>query len=147
MVAVLGMLSTADAAALGSSNAKRIPLIGSFSMSPTRGCPMGSDAITTQLTYGNDCGQCNNFFGSPFAAMQSIDVHGPIAGAQCVITVHTTADCSDPGTVSGPGCWSPEGMIRGWTITCPGADPSQTYMPPCASKTGPPSCEPSCKGS
>ncbi|KAK3370492.1 hypothetical protein B0H63DRAFT_316966 [Podospora didyma] len=110
---------------------KRIPVIGAFAVSPFRDCPITNGTIT-QLTYGNDCGKCNNFWAG--STMKSIDVKGQVADGKCVITVYNTADCSDPGIQSGPSCWAPEGGVKGWTITCPWADPEQTYQPPCAAK-------------
>jgi hypothetical protein len=116
------ILGTASAAAVE----KRLPRHGAFGVSPEWGCPLVQPQLF-EFTYGNDCGKCQTFNND--AVMKSVDVYW--MDEKCVITVYNTHDCSDPGTQSGRGCWSPEGGIAGWTITCPGEDPNNTYMPVC----------------
>ncbi len=118
-IAALG-LGAVNAAAID----KRLPRFGAFGYFPVDGCPANQEQVY-EFTYGNDCGHCNNFYNN--TVMKSINVFGQINDGKCIITVHNTFDCSDPGTVSGPGCWSPEGGVAGWTITCPWEDPTVQF--------------------
>ncbi|KAH8893947.1 hypothetical protein GQ53DRAFT_745353 [Thozetella sp. PMI_491] len=122
-----GLAAMAFGTASAAAVEKRLPRYGSFGYYPVDGCPNTQQGIV-EFTYGNDCGKCNNFANN--TVMKSINVFGQIDSGKCIITVHNTFDCSDPGIVSGPGCWSPEGGIAGWTITCPWDDESGPF-PPC----------------
>ncbi|KAK0715352.1 hypothetical protein B0H67DRAFT_490711 [Lasiosphaeris hirsuta] len=65
---------------------------------------------------GSDSPACRNFYNNVTYGAINVEYWIP----QCLLTVHNTLDCSDPGIVSGTGgCWSPPGGIKAYTATCP----------------------------
>ncbi|KAH8883009.1 hypothetical protein GQ53DRAFT_597189, partial [Thozetella sp. PMI_491] len=67
------------------------------------------------FAYGADSPACRTFPNNFVYKAVDIEFWDP----QCLLTLYQTFDCSDPGIVSGPDCWSPEGGIAGYTVTCP----------------------------
>ncbi|KAH8881121.1 hypothetical protein GQ53DRAFT_608457, partial [Thozetella sp. PMI_491] len=68
-----------------------------------------------EFAVGSACGICTNFPNT--ARMASLKVVTLVP--ECQLTIFTTFDCSDPGIVSGLGCWSPEGGAAAFKVTCP----------------------------
>ncbi|KAK4102893.1 hypothetical protein N658DRAFT_494957 [Parathielavia hyrcaniae] len=112
ILSLAGAASVATAAAVDA----RIPRMGAFSASLTMGCPLANlDSGINEFAIGSQGDTCRTFYDN--ATYQSIHVYYWIP--QCLLTVYNTADCSDPGIVSGTGCWSPPGGVAGYKITCP----------------------------
>ncbi|KAK3380950.1 hypothetical protein B0H63DRAFT_194764 [Podospora didyma] len=105
---------------------ERVPLIGAFSVSEVAGCPLGPPLNTFQIALGDGCGDCRKFYNG--TVYRSIDRYW--FNAYCIITLFQTTTCSDPGIVSGPGCWTPEGGIAGYKVTCPWW-PEDSYFKGC----------------
>ena len=99
---------------------KRPPILGSFILSTDAGCPVtiGDDTAYFIVGYGEACGTC-----TPAALYHSTDSFKSITNLNidphCTLTIYNTPDCSDPGIVSGPDCWTPEGGIIAYTAACP----------------------------
>ncbi|KAK0628772.1 hypothetical protein B0T17DRAFT_614647 [Bombardia bombarda] len=106
--------------------APRVPLIGSFGVSQQSGCPLGPQLIF-QFAVGDGCGDCRSFYNATetYASINQYSMN-----PQCVLTVFNTFDCSDPGIQSGPGCWTPEGGIRAYKVSCPWW-PEDAYFKAC----------------
>jgi hypothetical protein len=108
---LLVALSTTSLAAAAAIEA-RLPRLGAFGVSQTRGCPIVDPQIT-EFALGQQSDACRTFYNN--ATYPSINVY--YWQPQCLLTVHTKLDCSDPGILSGLGCWSPEGGIAAYKVT------------------------------
>ncbi|KAK4216909.1 hypothetical protein QBC37DRAFT_77760 [Rhypophila decipiens] len=77
----------------------------------------GSDTTeNVSVQIGQACGLCKPTSVPPFIQAVSVTQLEP----KCRVTVYNTADCSDPGIVSGTaGCWSPPGGILAYRVDCP----------------------------
>ncbi len=67
--------------------------------------------------YGQACGDCvpiKHWDNKEYKVINDVSIN-----PKCIVTVHNTKDCSDPGIVSGPTCWTPEGGIAAYTVSCP----------------------------
>lgn len=92
----------------------RLPRLGAFGVSQTPGCPIQNPVIS-EWAEGSESSQCHTFYNN--AVYTTVDVY--YWDPQCLLTLFQTTNCSDPGIVSGLGCWEPEGGIAGFTVTCP----------------------------
>ncbi|KAK3315738.1 hypothetical protein B0H66DRAFT_270256 [Apodospora peruviana] len=106
---------------------QRVPLLGGFGVSQIAGCPL-QQQLVFQVAIGDGCGDCRTFYNGTI--MKSINVYS--MNPQCVVTVHQKLDCTDPGIQSGTGgCWTPEGGIAAYTVSCPWWSPNN-YFPACS---------------
>ncbi|KAM7189851.1 hypothetical protein V8F20_009988 [Naviculisporaceae sp. PSN 640] len=77
-------------------------------------CAVNPEVITVNI--GQACGICKPTSVPPFIQSISVTQLEP----KCRVTVYNTADCSDPGIVSGTaGCWSPPWGILAYRVDCP----------------------------
>ncbi|KAK3358523.1 hypothetical protein B0T24DRAFT_643752 [Lasiosphaeria ovina] len=107
-------LSTLTAGITYAAVVDRVLLMGVFRVSTTLGCPLGPSDLN-QIGLGADSPDCRNFYAN--TTYESIDV---LSWSQyCQLTLFNTLDCSEGGIVSGLGCWSPPGGIKGYKATCP----------------------------
>ena len=105
-------IGTVNAAALQS----RVPLMGYFRASTAAQCPMEtSDFYQVGLSLGPDDTSCRTFWNNITYGAINVEYWHP----QCQIVIHSTSDCSDPGVLSGTGCWAPEGGFKAYKGTCP----------------------------
>ncbi len=99
---------------------KRPPILGGFILSTDAGCPVdvGQDSAYFIIGYGDACGDCKSA-----ALYNSTDYFKAITDLtidpRCIVTLFNTPDCSGDGIVSGPNCWTPEGGILAYEVTCP----------------------------
>ncbi len=99
---------------------KRPPILGSFILSTDAGCPVtiGEHTAYFIVGYGEACGNCKSvaLYNSTdhFKAITNLNID-----PRCTVTLFQTSDCSDPGIVSGPNCWTPEGGILAYEAACP----------------------------
>ncbi|KAB5582230.1 hypothetical protein GE09DRAFT_1074178 [Coniochaeta sp. 2T2.1] len=92
----------------------RIPRLGAFAVSQTFGCPLATRDFF-EFALGAQSDACRTFYNN--TTYQAIDVY--YWKPECLLTLFNTYDCTDPGIVSGIGCWSPPGGIYAYKITCP----------------------------
>ena len=93
----------------------RMLYMGQFNVHATPHCPLGEGKQFFLIGLGADAPVCHNFYSNTTMGAIDVDYWSP----HCQLTLHTTLDCSDDGVVSGVGCWSPEGGIKGYKHTCP----------------------------
>ena len=112
---------TAAAAAFGSASAAALDsrqvlgnLVGRFEVSKVAGCPIKSPVVIN-FAWGGDSPKCHPFHNGAVYTTVNRKEWDP----RCLLTLFQRADCSDPGIVSGPGCWQPEGQMRAFKVTCP----------------------------
>ncbi|KAK3389867.1 hypothetical protein B0H63DRAFT_464455 [Podospora didyma] len=111
-VSALAVAGTTQAAAIGS----RIPLMGYFRVSTEPQCPLQvSDFIQLGLPLGPDDTSCRNFYNNTVYSAINVEYFHP----QCQLVLFNTFACTDPGTISGTGCWVPQGGIKAYKATCP----------------------------
>ncbi|KAK0635835.1 hypothetical protein B0T17DRAFT_503336 [Bombardia bombarda] len=110
LATVLVTIGAANAAAISS----RIPLMGIFRASATALCPLGPSDLY-QIGLGAEDDSCRRFYNN--VTYGAVDVQ--YWNSLCLFTIFNTLDCSDPGIVSGLGCWSPEGGLVAYKATCP----------------------------
>ncbi|KAK3361150.1 hypothetical protein B0T24DRAFT_642458 [Lasiosphaeria ovina] len=116
-------IGTANAAAVG----ERVPTLGGFATSEQAGCPIGTGPIWV-VGFGDGCGECKDFYNS---TVVYTTVHSYGFNPYCVLTLFQTKTCSDPGIVSGPGCWEPDGGIAAYKVSCPYWPPNSGGIPYC----------------
>jgi hypothetical protein len=104
---------TASTLTSAATIAERIPRMGAFAVSATRGCPLASQDEFQEFALGAQSNACRDFYGN--ATYQSINVFYFVP--QCLLTLYTTHDCSDP--VSKPchrgDCGVGEGRMGRWS--------------------------------
>lgn len=118
----LGVAHAAPAITTGESNGpaaeivveKRTSRIGAFGSSYVRACPL-VDVWTHEFPWGSQSSACRTFRNG--ISLKSVDVYD--WDPRCTLTLYVKNDCSDPGVVSGPNCWSPEGGFGGYKVQCP----------------------------
>ncbi|KAK3390700.1 hypothetical protein B0H63DRAFT_519911 [Podospora didyma] len=113
ITALLSLAALATAASAAPME-ERMLLMGIFRTSQTWGCPLQNPELF-QIGLGAESPDCRTFYNNTTYAAINVETWVP----QCLLTLHNTYDCKDPGIVSGLGCWSPEGGIKGYTATCP----------------------------
>jgi len=108
------LLTLASGASLATAAAieARLPRLGEFAVSQTWGCPL-INPERFEFGLGSQSDACRQFWQN--ATYLAVDVH--YWQPQCLLTLFQTLDCTDPGIVSGLGCWSPEGGIKGYKVT------------------------------
>ncbi|KAK3374721.1 hypothetical protein B0H63DRAFT_255867 [Podospora didyma] len=119
---LLNTITTAAAAAalvfFGSTNAAaidaRVPLIGSFGVSKTWGCPI-QNQVVVNFADGGESNNCLPFHNNNVYTTIHVYSWNP----KCLLTLFQKVDCSDPGVVSGLGCWQPDGGMHAFKVTCP----------------------------
>ncbi len=96
----------------------RAGLIGSFGVSLIRACPI-QNPWNVNFADGGESPACHAFYNAAGQKTAYTTVSVYHWNPKCLLTLFIKADCSDPGIVSGLGCWQPEGGIRGFKVTCP----------------------------
>ncbi|KAJ4385127.1 hypothetical protein N0V85_008215 [Neurospora sp. IMI 360204] len=131
-------IGTASAAALPASssssspyeaaktNTKRVPTLGGFRLSTSDTCPMDLNSQNWEfytVNFGAACGECTvpkrQWTGNVTETFDARTISDAYLNPKCQITLYRKTDCSDPGIVSGSGCWAPEGGIKAYKISCP----------------------------
>ncbi|KAK3389597.1 hypothetical protein B0H63DRAFT_464011 [Podospora didyma] len=110
-------LASAMALQLGAHAAaveKRLPRLGAFGVSQTRACPLQQPIYVYEYAEGEG-DDCKPFFDN--TVFQTVDVF--FWDPKCLLTLYETHNCSDPGVVTGPDCWTPDGGIAAHRVTCP----------------------------
>ncbi|KAK3938308.1 hypothetical protein QBC46DRAFT_390535 [Diplogelasinospora grovesii] len=92
----------------------RIPRLGEFQVSITPGCPLQSPE-RFEFGLGSESDACRTFWNNTTYAAINVEYWHP----QCLLTLFNTYGCTDPGIVSGLGCWTPEGGIKAYKVACP----------------------------
>ncbi|KAK3490108.1 hypothetical protein B0T13DRAFT_87253 [Neurospora crassa] len=139
--------SSSSSSSSSEYNSKRVPTLGGFRLSTSDTCPLDLDSHSWEfytVNFGAACGECTvpkKQLTGPVT--ETFDDARAISDAylnpKCQITLFQKADCSDPGVVSGSGCWAPEGGIKAYKITCPwweepaaaGAEEGGSWLRPC----------------
>ncbi|CCC09591.1 hypothetical protein SMACR_03622 [Sordaria macrospora] len=124
--------STASAAPASAStpyeagNTKRVPTLGGFRLSTADTCPMDLSSQNWEfytVNFGAACGECTipkrQWTGNGTETLDARTISDAYLNPKCQITLFQKTDCSDPGIVSGSGCWAPEGGIKAYKISCP----------------------------
>ena len=109
--------------------------VTTFTLSPEfNTCTVNPTTVT--VPFGQACGTCKTLTPS----QQSISVTQ--VEPRCRVTVYNTADCSDPGIVSGTGgCWSPPGGALAYRVDCPSYFPYPSEPEACDDVPGEDTCE------
>ncbi|KAK3398892.1 hypothetical protein B0T20DRAFT_479628 [Sordaria brevicollis] len=96
---------------------KYTEVMGKVTFALDRQCPIDHIKFpAVEFPAGTESNHCRNFYAG--AVYQSLDME--FMDPRCQLTVYSTYNCSDSGIVSGAGgCWSPEGGVRGYRVTCP----------------------------
>ncbi|CCC05157.1 hypothetical protein SMACR_07894 [Sordaria macrospora] len=92
-------------------------VMGKVTFSLDRQCPIDQIKFPAiEFPAGSESNHCRTFYAG--AVYQSIDLE--FFDPKCQLTVYNSYNCSDSGIVSGTGgCWSPEGGIKAYKVTCP----------------------------
>ncbi|KAK3687170.1 hypothetical protein B0T22DRAFT_456584 [Podospora appendiculata] len=114
LISALLALSTLSGIASTAALDPRIQIMGIFQVSAVAQCPL-QNKEWFQYGLGTASETCHNFWQNATMGAVNVDYWIP----QCLLTVFNTFDCSEGGIVSGHGCWSPPGGIRGYKVTCP----------------------------
>ncbi|KAK3486717.1 uncharacterized protein B0T23DRAFT_232208 [Neurospora hispaniola] len=148
-LAVLSIGASALPASSSSSsseyNSKRVPTLGGFRLSTADTCPMDLNSHNWEfytVNFGAACGECTvpkkQLTGPVTETFDARTISDAYLNPKCQITLFKKMDCSDPGIVSGSGCWAPEGGIKAYKITCPwweepaaGAEEGGSWLRPC----------------
>lgn len=113
LLAVTGA-TVASAAAIES----RIPRLGAFGVSKTFGCPLASQELF-EFALGAQSDACRDFFENN--TYQAINVY--YWQPQCLLTLFTTLDCSDPVSTSQVRlCYCIMSNVRSRRALCLGSD-------------------------
>ncbi|KAK1783387.1 hypothetical protein QBC45DRAFT_129405 [Copromyces sp. CBS 386.78] len=125
----IGTSSAAPASASSpyeAGNTKRVPIIGGFRLSTADTCPMDLNSRNWEfytVNFGAACGECTipkrQLTGNVNETFDARTISDAYLNPKCQITLFQKTDCSDPGIVSGSGCWAPEGGIKAYKISCP----------------------------
>ncbi|KAK0723589.1 hypothetical protein B0T26DRAFT_643192 [Lasiosphaeria miniovina] len=94
---------------------KRLPRLGQFGVSLTRACPLQTPLDVFEFAEGEQSDACRTFLNNN--VYRAIDVF--FWDPQCLLTLFETNNCTDPGVVTGPNCWTPDGGIAAYKVTCP----------------------------
>ena len=98
---------------------KRIPRLGAFGVSATRTCPLdNTNQEVFEFALGQESNECRTFWSGKVYSAVDVYYWDP----KCLLTLFTKSDCSDDGVVTGPNCWTPEGGIAAYKVTCPYRD-------------------------
>lgn len=117
----LTTISLLAAAAVSSVSAaptdKYTEVMGKVTFALDRQCPIDNIKFPAiEFPAGTESNHCRTFYAG--AIYQSLDLE--FLDPKCQLTVYSTYNCSDSGLVSGTGgCWSPEGGIKAYKVTCP----------------------------
>ncbi|KAK3348220.1 hypothetical protein B0H65DRAFT_169536 [Neurospora tetraspora] len=127
--ALTAAISIGTASALpasSSSDTKRVPILGGFRLSTSDTCPMDLSSQNWEfytVNFGAACGECTvpkrQCTGNVTETFDARTISDAYLNPKCQITLYQKTDCSDPGIVSGSGCWAPEGGIKAYKISCP----------------------------
>ncbi|KAK0622074.1 hypothetical protein B0T17DRAFT_494051 [Bombardia bombarda] len=90
--------------------------LGAFDVSVIRGRPLSlNNTQTYEFALGQDNNSCLTFGNS--TNMNTVDVK--FWNPQCLLTLFEERNCSDLSVVTGPNCWTPDGGIAAFKVTCP----------------------------
>jgi len=117
ILSILALALGANSATAAVKRNGQLPSLGAFGVSFAAECPL-VDPYNLEFAHGDESDECRALPSE--TSWRAID---RTAWADvCLLIVFETADCSDPGIIAGPGCWTPPGGIEAYKVTCPYKD-------------------------